>query len=130
MNEDCGPAWLCHFALSSPAWPRCPKSRHPTHSSTPSAPDRKRAPATARLCGVARSSADWAGDVDERAARHDGGGQRTPDRRAEYELLQVLRASHRRVTGCAGSSGDRKSTRLNSSHSSISYAVFCLKKKN
>src|SRR5689334_23957327 len=32
-----------------------------------------------------------------------------------------------------GSSGvatsDRKSTRLNSSHSSISYAVFCLKKK-
>src|SRR5689334_24375847 len=27
------------------------------------------------------------------------------------------------------SSVDRKSTRLNSSHSSISYAVFCLKKK-
>src|SRR5437868_10502398 len=26
--------------------------------------------------------------------------------------------------------GDRKSTRLNSSHVSISYAVFCLKKKN
>src|SRR5690242_21505877 len=26
--------------------------------------------------------------------------------------------------------GDRKSTRLNSSHMSISYAVFCLKKKN
>src|SRR5689334_24706688 len=28
-----------------------------------------------------------------------------------------------------GEVGDRKSTRLNSSHSSISYAVFCLKKK-
>src|SRR2546430_7733463 len=27
-------------------------------------------------------------------------------------------------------SRDRKSTRLNSSHSQISYAVFCLKKKN
>src|SRR3712207_8861712 len=27
-------------------------------------------------------------------------------------------------------SGDRKSTRLNSSHANISYAVFCLKKKN
>src|SRR2546421_4301539 len=26
--------------------------------------------------------------------------------------------------------GDRKSTRLNSSHEQISYAVFCLKKKN
>src|SRR2546430_5377418 len=29
-----------------------------------------------------------------------------------------------------GSNIDRKSTRLNSSHSQISYAVFCLKKKN
>src|SRR2546430_10371881 len=28
-----------------------------------------------------------------------------------------------------GHMGDRKSTRLNSSHSQISYAVFCLKKK-
>src|SRR5947209_13549151 len=28
-----------------------------------------------------------------------------------------------------GSSRDRKSTRLNSSHANISYAVFCLKKK-
>src|SRR2546430_11338065 len=30
---------------------------------------------------------------------------------------------------CKESLGDRKSTRLNSSHSQISYAVFCLKKK-
>src|SRR2546421_2968897 len=29
-----------------------------------------------------------------------------------------------------GTLGDRKSTRLNSSHDQISYAVFCLKKKN
>src|SRR5258707_10515935 len=28
-----------------------------------------------------------------------------------------------------GAEGDRKSTRLNSSHANISYAVFCLKKK-
>src|SRR3712207_7820617 len=28
-----------------------------------------------------------------------------------------------------GKAGDRKSTRLNSSHANISYAVFCLKKK-
>src|SRR5689334_24104270 len=34
------------------------------------------------------------------------------------------------IGGLAGAvAGDRKSTRLNSSHSSISYAVFCLKKK-
>src|SRR5438445_2538989 len=32
-------------------------------------------------------------------------------------------------TGGAGSCTDRKSTRLNSSHANISYAVFCLKKK-
>src|SRR3712207_7591487 len=30
----------------------------------------------------------------------------------------------------AGVPADRKSTRLNSSHANISYAVFCLKKKN
>src|SRR5690606_22091485 len=30
----------------------------------------------------------------------------------------------------AGGTADRKSTRLNSSHVKISYAVFCLKKKN
>src|SRR2546430_13628582 len=32
------------------------------------------------------------------------------------------------IAGCT--TKDRKSTRLNSSHSQISYAVFCLKKKN
>src|SRR5258708_39946979 len=31
---------------------------------------------------------------------------------------------------CVAFAGDRKSTRLNSSHQIISYAVFCLKKKN
>src|SRR5438034_1842696 len=31
---------------------------------------------------------------------------------------------------CPASAGDRKSTRLNSSHTVISYAVFCLKKKS
>src|SRR5207245_3447052 len=34
----------------------------------------------------------------------------------------------RRARG-GGGGADRKSTRLNSSHGSISYAVFCLKKK-
>src|SRR5438128_7041989 len=33
------------------------------------------------------------------------------------------------ITEIGGTVGDRKSTRLNSSHGSISYAVFCLKKK-
>src|SRR3712207_6850534 len=37
-------------------------------------------------------------------------------------------APNRQVTG-SRCSQDRKSTRLNSSHANISYAVFCLKKK-
>src|SRR3712207_7529738 len=36
----------------------------------------------------------------------------------------------RRLPGSRGTDLDRKSTRLNSSHANISYAVFCLKKKN
>src|SRR2546427_8911319 len=39
------------------------------------------------------------------------------------------RARHRPPGGRAAAPSDRKSTRLNSSHSRISYAVFCLKKK-
>src|SRR5207253_5849247 len=35
----------------------------------------------------------------------------------------------RRPSRSRGECGDRKSTRLNSSHVAISYAVFCLKKK-
>src|SRR5947209_18958902 len=44
-------------------------------------------------------------------------------RRADIE--QISRAP----LGFAAPSRDRKSTRLNSSHANISYAVFCLKKK-
>src|SRR5438477_3764495 len=43
-----------------------------------------------------------------------------------------VRDGPRRAEGArprVGCSRDRKSTRLNSSHMSISYAVFCLKKK-
>src|SRR5438874_9275891 len=39
-------------------------------------------------------------------------------------------AAHERALGIEGAQRDRKSTRLNSSHVEISYAVFCLKKKN
>src|SRR2546427_7306262 len=55
-----------------------------------------------------------------------------PPRQAERpERPGRRRARRRRGTGGerARHQGDRKSTRLNSSHSQISYAVFCLKKK-
>src|SRR2546429_6621040 len=41
----------------------------------------------------------------------------------------VLRPDRRRDRSDPGEEQDRKSTRLNSSHGYISYAVFCLKKK-
>src|SRR5690606_41710929 len=48
----------------------------------------------------------------------------TSSRRPEFATRRVSRETNRRCF-----SGDRKSTRLNSSHVKISYAVFCLKKK-
>src|SRR2546430_13391082 len=51
-------------------------------------------------------------------------------------IRPLSQASHRRVAVHTHDqrptlgARDRKSTRLNSSHSQISYAVFCLKKKN
>src|SRR5688572_31105555 len=57
-------------------------------------------------------------------------GQRMPILRAhcagEFSREDGLRRSKGRGESCHS---DRKSTRLNSSHSQISYAVFCLKKK-
>src|SRR3989442_8380587 len=53
------------------------------------------------------------------------------DERAAPPVLPPLlqaRVPHG-ATGTAHGIGDRKSTRLNSSHVRISYAVFCLKKK-
>src|SRR5436190_6317399 len=48
-------------------------------------------------------------------------------RRRPWPAPFNARTSRRRPT--ASTSRDRKSTRLNSSHTVISYAVFCLKKK-
>src|SRR2546430_13055885 len=42
----------------------------------------------------------------------------------------IVPTKHRFRSPACTSARDRKSTRLNSSHSQISYAVFCLKKKN
>src|SRR5947208_7482245 len=50
---------------------------------------------------------------------------RQPRRAARLGLRRRLRARHAPDAATA----DRKSTRLNSSHQIISYAVFCLKKK-
>src|SRR5256885_11309746 len=47
----------------------------------------------------------------------------------DHHLGQSLHLPHQPDLGDGGARLDRKSTRLNSSHLVISYAVFCLKKK-
>src|SRR5256885_12395126 len=55
--------------------------------------------------------------------------------RSQLNVRSATRCTSRRSAGCATRASvamkprDRKSTRLNSSHLVISYAVFCLKKK-
>src|SRR5438034_6685081 len=46
------------------------------------------------------------------------------------DLAARFRGAFRRTAARSFAARDRKSTRLNSSHTVISYAVFCLKKKN
>src|SRR5438874_9328249 len=65
-----------------------------------------------------------------------GAGWHLSDSQAE-ESVRFAKSEAQVVDGCSGDWGsaasaenqDRKSTRLNSSHVEISYAVFCLKKK-
>src|SRR5260221_2053607 len=59
-----------------------------------------------------------------------GGGQRREPRRGPRIAGHAdLDREGDGPVGCLVAEGDRKSTRLNSSHTVISYAVFCLKKK-
>src|SRR5947209_17018816 len=68
----------------------------------------------------------------------DAADPRSRDQGPDQAPAARERESARRSVGRAGdesqgrspADSDRKSTRLNSSHANISYAVFCLKKKN
>src|SRR3712207_8460434 len=66
------------------------------------------------LAGVGTSSCRWCPEADY--ATRDSCGSGTLGRKA-------------RTSPWKGKKLDRKSTRLNSSHANISYAVFCLKKQ-
>src|SRR5688572_31638206 len=61
---------------------------------------------------------------------HDGRASRRPPGPDQRLLADVLVPDRDRGPERLREGVDRKSTRLNSSHSQISYAVFCLKKKN
>src|SRR5690348_18081050 len=79
-----------------------------------------------RIAGSGAAEHQRAGTVERRRALHaaiEKNHAQPVERRkrsARAHLLLAFRAENRQ---------DRKSTRLNSSHPSISYAVFCLKKK-
>src|SRR3712207_7383120 len=78
--------------------------------------------------GWGRRAGRAGGRALDRGVRPGGHGTHRPD----PEPGRVV-ASSAHVRGEPGGArvvdGDRKSTRLNSSHANISYAVFCLKKK-
>src|SRR3712207_8158592 len=72
-----------------------------------------------------------------RSSSTHGGGRGPAPRAArarpvepEEDGLAHSRRDHGHGWQDHGQGRDRKSTRLNSSHANISYAVFCLKKKN
>src|SRR2546430_4662728 len=109
----------------------------------------------ARECTVVRSSVfffssrrrhtrfdcDWSSDVcssdltgleDGDAAQGPAGQQFFPKAGRTLVKRQFVAVAHAqtvRAVEVREPARDRKSTRLNSSHSQISYAVFCLKKK-
>src|SRR5690242_7781179 len=99
-----------------------------------------------RIWQALYSSSSWTGST-LRAARTNSGALFWTSLRSHTDILQTLViaiglcwsivflvvALHFELQlyadGAMFSYADRKSTRLNSSHMSISYAVFCLKKK-
>src|SRR3712207_7326427 len=67
------------------------------------------------------------GSVDDRGRNHPVEGTDHFLIRIRLDLLQIL---FRKNEHGIETKVDRKSTRLNSSHANISYAVFCLSKKH
>src|SRR3712207_8721844 len=67
------------------------------------------------------------GNVPAGMIREHGAARSASPRRTTTVRLRVAAIGERDSEG--GACADRKSTRLNSSHANISYAVFCLKKK-
>src|SRR5688572_6129632 len=128
----------CHCRSSSDRCCRWATREPPRPRGGPGGRDRAATLASRRGRGLRRSHHAQAVDGAD-------GGARGPGLLRRAAL--VSKGAHRRQRGggcrrsCASSflrprhlgwacGEDRKSTRLNSSHSQISYAVFCLKKKN
>src|SRR5689334_23409691 len=92
-----------------------------SHSSCPSSPFFFNDPATTEIYTLSLHDALPIFDALRDDPEH---GLRTA-----IDLLMIATSSPLQWQKASPTAEDRKSTRLNSSHSSISYAVFCLKKK-
>src|SRR3712207_8702755 len=79
-----------------------------------------------------RSDQETIGGLDV-VVRRNAFGRQVDSFEADLEVRQLPRTFHAMFIRAPWveevGTGDRKSTRLNSSHANISYAVFCLKKK-
>src|SRR3712207_7240693 len=78
-----------------------------------------------RTAGVGRSAEELQWDLDNLKSQWEQIASAT-DRPAPFLVYRESDAVTRAMRDYLS---DRKSTRLNSSHANISYAVFCLKKK-
>src|SRR2546422_3442094 len=86
------------------------------------------------FCAASSSAALWRGCLPRSARRSWKGSlfvaRATSSRKHSVAKAVCVEPTERHHCTGTPSFGDRKSTRLNSSHGYISYAVFCLKKKN
>src|SRR5690625_6197894 len=72
----------------------------------------------------------WAEEDSAAEEAPNGSKPRARPRAALSRRRSAIKANEQGFAAGDAFAGDRKSTRLNSSHVAISYAVFCLKKKN
>src|SRR5439155_19415277 len=100
--------------LFTPPPPPAPSSLS-LHAALPICPVRALTAAATRL-----AAGDFSASIPPGGAAEVGALART---------METMRRNLIDLTTTHGLHGDRKSTRLNSSHVAISYAVFCLKKK-
>src|SRR2546426_1582066 len=91
-------------------------------------------PQTAPCCSPVARSARRPGPSFPVESARQADAQRSPatqrsNDRCAHQRQQLERRSEEHTSELQSPCNDRKSTRLNSSHLVISYAVFCLKKK-
>src|SRR5207302_7107922 len=111
---QCPSSGFASFPRLPPTPPRTPQCEPPLAPSVRQTPATRRSSALGSLVAPVSSAA---------CSPHAGYGMSDKDH-ADSPTLQPSSTNYR---GCgSGDDADRKSTRLNSSHVKISYAVFCL----